>query len=115
MQRKMHGDAKRNIVDYIEMFYNSCRAHSYLDYLSPNEYESVQQALPQASIPRPLHKIAVWNAVISSFPLFTIHRSMSKCCFYISSWRGNVRRRKTDAATAAMEYCQYIARQDGCR
>ncbi|MBL4776030.1 MAG: hypothetical protein JKY87_08280 [Mariprofundus sp.] len=21
------------------MFYNSCRAHSYLGYLSPNEYE----------------------------------------------------------------------------
>jgi len=40
---------RKHIVDYIEMFYNSCRAHSYLGYLSPNEYESVQQALPQAA------------------------------------------------------------------
>jgi len=42
-------EAKLDIVDYIEMFYNSCRAHSYLNYLSPNEYERVQQALPQAA------------------------------------------------------------------
>jgi len=42
-------EAKKDIVDYIEMFYNSCRAHSYLDYLSPNEHERVQQALPQAA------------------------------------------------------------------
>jgi len=42
-------EAKKDILDYIEMFYNSCRAHSYLDYLSPNEYERVQQALPQAA------------------------------------------------------------------
>jgi putative transposase len=32
--------AKRSIVDYIEMFYNSNRRHSYLDYISPMEYES---------------------------------------------------------------------------
>jgi len=32
--------AKRSIVDYIEMFYNSNRRHSYLDYMSPMEYES---------------------------------------------------------------------------
>jgi len=42
-------EARTDIVDYIEMFYNSCRAHSYLDYLSPNEYERVQQALPKAA------------------------------------------------------------------
>jgi len=42
-------EAKTDIVDYIEMFYNSCRAHSSLGYLSPNEYERVQQALPQAA------------------------------------------------------------------
>jgi len=41
-------EARKDIVDYIEMFYNSCRAHSYLGYISPNEYESVQQMLPQA-------------------------------------------------------------------
>ncbi|MBL4759281.1 MAG: DDE-type integrase/transposase/recombinase [Mariprofundaceae bacterium] len=28
---------------------NSCRAHSYLDYLSPSEYERVQQTLPKAA------------------------------------------------------------------
>jgi len=42
-------EARRDIVDYIEMFYNSCRAHSYLGYLSPNEYERVQQKLSQAA------------------------------------------------------------------
>ena len=26
-------------VDYIEMFYNSTRRHSYLGYLSPAEFE----------------------------------------------------------------------------
>jgi len=29
-------EAKRDIVDYIEMFYNSNRRHSYLGYLAPN-------------------------------------------------------------------------------
>jgi transposase InsO family protein len=42
-------DAKKDIIDYIEMFYNSRRAHSYLGYLSPNEYERVWQALPLAA------------------------------------------------------------------
>ncbi|MCG8564641.1 MAG: IS3 family transposase, partial [Desulfobacterales bacterium] len=32
-------DAKRDIVDYIEMFYNSRRRHSYLGYVSPKEFE----------------------------------------------------------------------------
>ena len=39
-------EARKDIADYIEMFYNSCRAHLYLGYISPNEYESVQQMLP---------------------------------------------------------------------
>ena len=42
-------EAKRDIVDYIEMFYNSRRAHSYLGYLSPNEYERLRQPLPMAA------------------------------------------------------------------
>jgi transposase InsO family protein len=42
-------DAKKDIVDYIEMFYNSRRARSYLGHLSPNEYERVQQTLPMAA------------------------------------------------------------------
>ncbi len=32
-------DAKRDIVDYIEMFYTSKRRHSYLGYLSLREFE----------------------------------------------------------------------------
>lgn len=32
---------KRDIVDYIEMFYNSERLHSYNGYLSPNDFESL--------------------------------------------------------------------------
>ena len=33
-------EAKRDVIDYIEMFYNSRRLHSYLDCMSPNEFES---------------------------------------------------------------------------
>jgi putative transposase len=32
-------EARRNIFDYIEMFYNSTRLHSYLGYLSPDMFE----------------------------------------------------------------------------
>ena len=33
--------AKRDIIDYIEMFYNSNRRHSYLGYLCPKEFEEL--------------------------------------------------------------------------
>lgn len=39
--------AKQDVIDYIEMFYNSQRLHSYLGYQSPNDYEAM--ALPQAA------------------------------------------------------------------
>ena len=32
-------EARLDIIDYIEMFYNSKRRHSHLGYLSPKEYE----------------------------------------------------------------------------
>ena len=32
-------EAKGDIIAYIEMFYNSRRKHSYLGYVSPNDYE----------------------------------------------------------------------------
>jgi len=31
--------ARKEIVDYIEMFYSSTRRHSYLGYMSPKEFE----------------------------------------------------------------------------
>ena len=34
-------EVKHDIVDYIEMFYNSERLHSYTGYLSPNDYEKM--------------------------------------------------------------------------
>lgn len=34
-----HEEAKSDIVDYIEMFYNRRRRHSYLGYISPKEFE----------------------------------------------------------------------------
>jgi putative transposase len=34
-----HGQAKRELFDYIEAFYNTRRRHSTLDYLSPAECE----------------------------------------------------------------------------
>jgi len=33
--------AKRDVVDYIEMFYNSNRRHSYLGYVSPKDFEKL--------------------------------------------------------------------------
>jgi len=38
-------EVRWNIVDYIEMFYNSKRLHSYNGYLSPNEYEKRELVL----------------------------------------------------------------------
>ena len=32
-------EAKTDVIDYIEMFYNSHRLHSYLGYVSPNDFE----------------------------------------------------------------------------
>ena len=37
-------EAKDDVIDYIEMFYNSRRKHSYLGYVSPNEYEALLKA-----------------------------------------------------------------------
>lgn len=34
-------EARADIIDYIEMFYNSWRKHSYLGYVSPNAYEKI--------------------------------------------------------------------------
>ena len=34
-------EVKHDIVDYIEMFYNSERLHSFLGYYSPNDYEKL--------------------------------------------------------------------------
>jgi putative transposase len=34
-------EAKRDAVDYIEMFYNSNRRHSYLGYVSPQKFEKL--------------------------------------------------------------------------
>jgi putative transposase len=36
-------DARNDIIDYIEMFYNSRRRHSYLGYVSPREFEEMQR------------------------------------------------------------------------
>ena len=35
------GEARLDIIDYIEMFYNSNRRHSYLGYLSPMNFEKL--------------------------------------------------------------------------
>jgi len=34
-------EARRDVIDYIEMFYNSNRRHSYLGYVSPKEFEKL--------------------------------------------------------------------------
>ncbi|HEV2360987.1 MAG TPA: IS3 family transposase [Acidimicrobiales bacterium] len=38
------------IADYIDHFYNPCRRHSSLDYLTPNEYEDLHSPQPEATL-----------------------------------------------------------------
>ena len=42
-------EAQRDILDYIVMFYNSRRQHSYLGYVSPNQYEAAMTGLKKAA------------------------------------------------------------------
>jgi len=42
-------EAQQDILDYITMFYNSRRLHSYLDYASPNDFESAMTELKKAA------------------------------------------------------------------
>ena len=42
-------EAQRDILDYIVMFYNSRRRHSYLGYVSPNQYEAAMTGLKKAA------------------------------------------------------------------
>jgi transposase InsO family protein len=39
---KTREEARRDLVDYIEMFYNSRRRHSYLGNMSPKDFEEMQ-------------------------------------------------------------------------
>jgi transposase InsO family protein len=41
---EMRQEARDDVIDYIEMFYNSTRLHSYLGYTSPNKYEKMPRA-----------------------------------------------------------------------
>jgi transposase InsO family protein len=43
-------EVRHNIADYIEMFYNNERLHSYLGYLCPNEFEKIQNSLLEPSV-----------------------------------------------------------------
>jgi putative transposase len=42
-------EAQQNILNYISMFYNSRRLHSYLGYKSPNQYEQEMAILEKAA------------------------------------------------------------------
>jgi transposase InsO family protein len=42
-------EAQQNILNYITMFYNSHRLHSYLGYQSPNQYEQNMAILQKAA------------------------------------------------------------------
>ncbi|WP_340677110.1 IS3 family transposase, partial [Paraglaciecola sp.] len=41
--------AQQNILNYISMFYNSHRLHSYLGYQSPNHYEQKMATLQKVA------------------------------------------------------------------
>ena len=42
-------EAQQDILEYISMFYNSKRLHSYLDYRSPNDFEQQLKAVKKAA------------------------------------------------------------------
>jgi len=42
-------DAQQDVLNYITMFYNRNRLHSYLGYLSPNDYESAMVELKKVA------------------------------------------------------------------
>ncbi|MBN7796323.1 IS3 family transposase, partial [Parahaliea mediterranea] len=42
-------DAQQDILDYIAMFYNSQRLHSYLGYTSPSQYEAAMLEMKKAA------------------------------------------------------------------
>jgi putative transposase len=42
-------DARDDVIEYIEMFYNSRPKHSYLCYISPNEFEALTSAAEQSA------------------------------------------------------------------
>ena len=42
-------EAQQDILNYITMFYNNIRLHSYLDYKSPNDYEKQLLALKKVA------------------------------------------------------------------
>ncbi|HCM47326.1 MAG TPA: IS3 family transposase, partial [Colwellia sp.] len=42
-------EAQQDILNYIAIFYNSHRLYSYLDYKSPNDYESEIMKLKKAA------------------------------------------------------------------
>ena len=42
-------EAQQDVLNYISMFYNSQRLHSYLGYMSPNQYEAEMVELKKAA------------------------------------------------------------------
>jgi transposase InsO family protein len=42
-------EAQQDILNYITMFYNSHRLHSYLGYVSPNDYEKALVEMKKAA------------------------------------------------------------------
>jgi len=42
-------EAQQDILEYISMFYNSQRLHSYLNYQSPNQYEKEMTVLKKVA------------------------------------------------------------------
>jgi len=42
--------ARMDVVDYIEMFYNNKRRHSYLGYMSPKEFMPLHNSQPEATL-----------------------------------------------------------------
>jgi transposase InsO family protein len=46
---KTREEAKKGLFEWIEVFYNRQRLHSTLDYMTPDQYERVQRAVPKAA------------------------------------------------------------------
>ena len=42
-------EAQQDVLNYITMWYNSQRLHSYIDYQSPNDFESKKREVKKAA------------------------------------------------------------------
>jgi putative transposase len=69
-------EAKQDVMNYITMWYNSLRLHSYLSYKSPNQFEIGMQ-VPLLELQKPLNWVVLKSLTTSeTYWLGHIHKAI---------------------------------------